>query len=115
MAFSFSYVVGTRLTPLPSTQGSTDFYNLKNKAEGARRYGYVAYVEQASNPLGEVAFRAVYQTTLNGVRYQSSKYSAFVATEAEARALLAKTIKGALKRYAKLATDPSSKIERREG
>jgi hypothetical protein len=93
---------------------STDFYNLKNKADGARRYGYVGKIIEDTNSMFEDRrFRSDYQTTLNGSRYQSSKHSNWVATEAEARALLAKTIAGALKRYAKLAKDPASKIEHR--
>lgn len=115
MTFSFHYTVGTKFALVDYQTGTTDFYNLKNKAEGARRYGYEGRIELATNPLGEVAYRAEYQTTLSGSRYQSRKASKWVATEAEARELLTKTIAGALKRYAKLATDPRSKIERREG
>jgi hypothetical protein len=109
----FRYVTGTKIITVSTETSSTDFYNLKNKADGARRYGYRLQVLQYSNPDGATAFAAEYQTLLNGDRYQSSKRSAFVATEAEARALLAKTITGALKRYAKLAQDPASRIEHR--
>lgn len=113
MATNFRYTHGTEFTSLHTETVSTDFYNLKNKAEGARRYGYVGEIEKATNPEGDVAFRAEYQTTLNGSRYQSSKRSNWFATETEARVALAKTVAGAMKRYAKLATDPASKIEHR--
>lgn len=103
----------TDFVSLRETTASFDFYNLKNKADGARRYGYRGQVERAFNPDGTEAFRAIYQTTLNGQRYQSNKRSNWFATEAEACRALLKTVDGAMKRYAKLATDPSSKIERR--
>jgi hypothetical protein len=92
---------------------STDFYNLKNKAAGARRYGYVAKLIKYTESTGKVTFRGDYQTTLNGSRYQSSKHSNWFATVAEARTALDKTILGAMKRYAKLSQDPASKIEHR--
>jgi hypothetical protein len=109
----FSYTSKTETETVFSEAISTDFFNLKNKVDGARRYGYANRVVKFDNQNGEVAFRAEVQTTLNGSRYQSSKYGEFVATEAEARAALTKTVAGALKRYAKLATDPKSKIEHR--
>jgi hypothetical protein len=113
MTCTFRYVSGTKFETLDTITAQTDFYNLKNKAEGARRYGYTAKTMKGTDPTGAVAFYAEFQTTLNGSSYQSPKRSAFVATEAEARALLAKTIAGAQKRYAKLALDPASKIEQR--
>ena len=109
---AFSWTNKTTTGTVFSETISTDFYNLKNKADGARRYGYANKIVKFVNPDG-FAFRTEVQTTLNGSRYQSSKYGAFVATEAEARVALTKTIAGALKRYAKLATDPASKIEHR--
>jgi hypothetical protein len=110
----FRYTTKTEITTVQiDSTGSTDFYNLKNRAEGARRYGYQTIIRKYVNEDGATAFAAEYQTLLNGARYQSSKRSAFVSTEAEARALLAKTIAGAMKRYAKLATNPASKIEHR--
>lgn len=113
-SFSFAYTSGTKFETLARETAATDFYNLKNKAEGARQYGYSFTIDRATNNVGQVAYRGEYQTTLNGSRYQSSKYGAWVATEAEARALMAKTIAGALKRYAKLAQDPAKNgVERR--
>jgi len=113
MTFSFSYTSGTTLETVQSTTIQTMFFNLKNKAAGARRYGFVARVVKATNPLGEVAFRSDYQTTLDGSRYQSSKYGNWMATEAEAAAALAKTTVSAMNRYARLAQDPANRIERR--
>jgi hypothetical protein len=109
----FSYTGQTSFKTLRAETHQTAYYNLKNKAEGARQYGYRGQIEQASNPDGTVAFRAIYRTTLNGAGYQSAKASKWVATEDEARNLLAKTIVGALKRYDRLAQDPASKIEHR--
>jgi len=96
--------------PLSAT---TEFVNLKNKAEGVRRYGYTTSVSQVTNTDGRSAFRGEYQTTLNGMRYQSGKYTDWYTTADEVEAHLAKTIKGALKRYEKLAQDPASRIEKR--
>lgn len=110
---AFNYTTGTKSEAVFAETVTTDFVNLKNKAEGARRYGYRAEVQRWTNPEGQVAFVSYYQTTLNGAAYQSSKRGDFLATEADALAALKKTIAGALKRYAKLATDPASKIERR--
>lgn len=111
---SFTYTHGTTRTPTDYNLAvQTDFYNFKNKAAGGRRYGYYARVIRYANLQGEVAYRGSYQTLLDGSRYQSSKDTAFVATEAEAIALLDKMIAGAMKRYAKLALDPANKIERR--
>jgi hypothetical protein len=109
----FAYTSQTTFKTLRTETHATPFYNLKNKAEGARQYGYRGQIEQASNPDGTTAFRAIYRTTLNDAGYQSAKASSWVATEDEARNLLAKTIVNALKRYAKLAQDPASKIEHR--
>lgn len=109
----FSWTSKTTQTPISTDTIETDFYNLKNKVEGARRYGYSNRIARFENDFGSTAYRFELQTTLNGQRYQSSKYGEFVASEAEARAALAKTIAGALKRYAKLATDPANKIEHR--
>lgn len=113
MTHSFRYTHTTTFTIVYQEANETDFYNFKNRAEGGRRYGYKASVVKAANPDGSTAFRTEFQTTLNGSRYQSSKHGNWVATEAEARAALAKTIAGAQKRYAKLAQDPASKIEYR--
>ena len=113
MTFAFRYTYGTKFEIIDTVFANLDFYNLSNRATGPRRYGYTAHIVRAVNPEGEVAFRAQYQTTLDGVRYQSSKYSRWAATGAEAHDLLAKTIVGAHKRYAKLALDPASRIERR--
>ena len=111
MTFTFSYA-NTKFETLDTLSAQTGFFNMKNKLAGPRAYGYVAYITRATNGDGVVAFRADYQTTLDGARYQSSKHSDWVATEDEARGLLAKTIAGALKRYARLALDPTSRIER---
>jgi hypothetical protein len=106
----------------------TDFYNTKSKAAGARRIGYrvsVVRTDMIETPEGErncwlfdrpelTLYRAEFQTTLDGARYQSSKHSDYFATEGEARAALDKTIAGASKRYAKLAAEPlKNKIEKR--
>lgn len=91
----------------------TDYFNLKNKAEGARRYGYRNEVSKYTNGAGEVAYRFELQTTLDGSRYQSSKYGDWCPTQEAAEAALKKSVAGALKRYAKLAQDPASKIEHR--
>jgi hypothetical protein len=110
---TFHYTNGTTQTVVSTETASTDFFNLKNRAAGARRYGYRASIVRYTNPEGEVAFCSEYQTLLDGERYQSSKYGAFVETIAEARTMLDKTILGAMKRYAKLAQNPTSKIERK--
>lgn len=99
-------VVGTEIL-------TTDFYNLKNRAEGARRYGYRNQIIRFENGEGQIAYRFDLQTTLNGSPYQSGKDGQFVATEGEARDALLKAVIGALKRYTKLAKDPSSGIEYR--
>jgi hypothetical protein len=112
MTINFSYVSGTKNSVIASETTQIDFVNLKNRAEGARRYGYILEIVRYENPEGQVAFLADYQTTLNGSRYQSSKHSAWMATEDEALAAGRKTVAGALKRYAKLAQDPASKIEK---
>jgi hypothetical protein len=112
MTIEFSYGSGTKTSIISTESAQTDFVNLKNKAEGARRYGYTLSVVRYENPQGQVAFIADYQTTLNGSRYQSSKRGAWMATEEEALAAGRKTVAGALKRYAKLAQDPASKIEK---
>jgi hypothetical protein len=91
----------------------TDFANLKSKAEGVRRMGYSLTVTKFTTAADVVLFRGEYQTTLNGSRYQSCKDTDYYTTEAEVNAHLSKTVAGALKRYAKLATDPASKIEKR--
>lgn len=93
---------------------TTSFFNLKNKAEGARQYGYWTVIQKFEGAGGEVAYRGVYQTTLNGKSYQSWKYSEWFETEAEVKAALAKTVKGALKRYEKLAAEGKSKVEKKE-
>lgn len=110
---TFSRTSKTNYEHVCTERGDTDFFNLKNKAEGARRYGWKFDIVKFSNPDGSFAFRAEYQTTLNGHRYQSSKYGKFVASVDEARAAGLKTVAGATKRYAKLALDPSNKIEHR--
>ena len=111
---NFHWTEGTTRTIVGNSEiVDTDFYNLKNKAEGPRRYGYRNQIIRFENRDGQVAYRFDLQATLNGARYQSGKDGPFVATEAEARAGLAKAMAGSLKRYAKLATDPSSRIERR--
>ncbi len=96
---------------LSNVSATTDFYNLKNKAEGARRYGYQVWVTKFTTEAGVVVFKGWYQTTLNGAHYQSGKDTDCYTTEAEVRAHLEKTVAGAMKRYAKLALDPASKIE----
>lgn len=113
MNVSFNYTHGTKVSTAAETIATTDFVNLKNKAEGARRYGYIARVQRYENVEGAVVFATYYQTTLNGAAYQSSKRGDWVATQEEAAAALTKTVAGALKRYAKLSNDPASKIERR--
>lgn len=110
---NFRWTHPTTRTVVHTEAQTTDFYNLKSKAAGARRIGYANRVEKFVNADGEIAFRAEFQTTLNGERYQSSKGGAWRATEAEAVADLKKTLAGALKRYTKLAQDPDSKIEHR--
>lgn len=98
-----------------SVSQTTQFVNLKNKADGARRYGFRCEVYKHTDVDGLTFFRAVFNTTLTAGNvcrdYQSAKYGEMVATEQEALDGLAKTVKGALKRYAKLATNPASKIE----
>jgi hypothetical protein len=107
---AFHYTSGTKFETVATETRLSGYCNLKNKAEGARRYGFQLKVVKATNPAGDVAFRGEFQTTLNGVRYQSSKYSDWVATEEDATVGLRKTMNGALKRYAKLAQNPASKI-----
>lgn len=110
MTFSFNLYVGTGhnygLDEVYAEAVLTDFYNLKNKTDGARRIGFRNRVVKGTNANGEVAFRSEFQTTLNGARYQSSKYGEWRATEDEARGDLAKTTLGATKRYQKLSADP---------
>lgn len=91
----------------------TGFFNLKNKADGARRIGYTVTITKFTNAAEQVLFRGEYQTTLNGSRYQSGKDSDYYDTQREVELVLAKTAAGALKRYAKLAQDPANKIEAR--
>ncbi|MGY3278143.1 hypothetical protein [Bradyrhizobium sp. S3.7.6] len=92
----------------------TEYFNLKSKAEVARRIGYSNQVVKYTNAQGEIAYRAELQTTLNGSRYQSSKYGVWRATAEECKADLKKTVASATKRYAKLALDPAkNKIEHR--
>lgn len=110
---NFRYTSGTTQTIVSSETAQMDFYNLKNRASGARRYGYRASIVKYTNPEGQTAFCSDYQTLLDGQRYQSSKRGAFVETIAEARTMLDKTVLGAMKRYAKLAQDPTNKIEQR--
>lgn len=109
----FNYTMGTKFETVATETFTTDFYNLKNKKDGARRYGFTAKVVRASNPEGQIAFRSEFQTTLNGYRYQSSKYGDWAATEQAAKDAIVKTVKGALKRYERLATDPRNLIEKR--
>lgn len=110
----FTWTHGTTRTVVGDVERiQTDFYNLKSKAAGARRYGYTNRIIKFENPEGEVGYRYDLQATLDGQRYQSGKDGEWRATEAEARADLAKALAGSLKRYAKLALDPNSKIERR--
>lgn len=89
---------------------ATDFVNLKNKATGARRYGYKNTITKYELD-GEATFQVELQTTLDGARYQSSKRSEF-PSEHDARLGLTKTVGNALKRYAKLAADPASGVAR---
>jgi hypothetical protein len=95
---------------IKSVPCTTDFYNLKNKADGARRIGYVFSVAKITLMDDTVIFRGRYQTTLDGQRYQSSKDTYYFTTESEVMDSLNKTIDGAMKRYAKLALDPKNKI-----
>lgn len=115
MTTTFDYDLGSTSSclGLHDRTAQTDFYNLKNKALGARRYGINTQVRIYTNSRGEQAYRGEFQTLLDGDPYQSSKYSAWFTTEAEAIAALEKTAAGALKRYAKLALDPKNKIEYR--
>jgi hypothetical protein len=110
---NFRYTHETTRNVTFSADVLTDYYNLKNKSVGARRYGYRLSVVRFANPDGETMYRSDFQTLLDGQRYQSSKHGAFVATEAEARAALEKTVVSATKRYAKLAQDAASKVEHR--
>lgn len=110
---NFSWTGKTERATVHTEAGQTSFYNLKNKAEGARRYGYVGKIVKFTNPGEAAVFRTEYQTTLNGSHYQSPKFGSFIETEAQAKAMLAKTIAGAMKRYAKLATQAGSKIEQK--
>lgn len=111
---SFNYVSGTTREAVATVHHELDFYNLKNKAEGARRYGMSYTIVKYSNPEGQVAFVGEFQTTLNGRAYQSSKRSNWFATPDEAQTALVKTGEGAQKRYAKLAKDPAkSGVEHR--
>jgi hypothetical protein len=89
---------------------TTDFYNLKSKAAGARRIGFIGSIV-ASDEVAQ--FRANFQTTLDGVRYQSSKPGRWVDSKDAALADLKRTIAGAIKRYHRLAQDPASRIEYR--
>lgn len=97
----------------PSDRIETPYVNLKNRAEGPRRIGFANSVVAFVLTDGRTIYRAEFQTTLNGVRYQSAKDGAWRNTREEAIADLAKTVAGALKRYAKLALDPANKIEAR--
>lgn len=99
---------------LSTTQEETNFANLKSKAEGVRRIGYRLTVTKFTTEDGREFFRGEYQTTLNGDRYQSGKDTDYYTTADEVTVHLTKTVKGALKRYAKLAESPAvSKIEKR--
>jgi hypothetical protein len=83
---------------------------LKSKAAGARRIGFIGSIV-ASDEVAQ--FRANFQTTLDGVRYQSSKPGRWVDSKDAALADLKRTIAGAIKRYHRLAQDPASRIEYR--
>jgi hypothetical protein len=109
----FRWAKETVKTEVLKEVAKTSFFNLKSKAEGARQIGYQVLITKFVGAAGEVVFEVEYQTTLAGERYQSSKRT-FYATEAEAKAGMAKTVKGALKRYEKLAAEGKSKIEKRE-
>lgn len=109
----FNWTANTTREVVTKIISTTDFFNLKNKVDGARRYGYSNQVVKFTNNEGVVAYRGELQTTLDGRHYQSSKYGEFVATEAEAVAALEKSVAGAIKRYAKLAQNPANKIEHR--
>jgi hypothetical protein len=97
------------MTIIASETVVTDFYNLKNKATGARRYGFIgrSVYEEGHG------YRSDFQTTLDGARYQSSKWTGWFQTASDAEASLKRTIAGAIKRYHRLAQDPASKIEYR--
>jgi hypothetical protein len=98
------------------------FYNLKNKAEGPRRYAFRSTVVKYTNDAGQVAFSGEMQALLNGSRYQSGKdvlisceggKTRYCSDEQYVREALGLMIAGSLKRYAKLAQDPANKIEAR--
>jgi hypothetical protein len=101
------------MTIIATETVALDFWNLKNKAAGPRRYGFIGTVGYSNHAGYRVGFYASYQTTLDGARYQSSKRTMGFATAAEAEAALKRTIAGAIKRYHRLAQDPASKIEYR--
>lgn len=110
----FNYTHGTKREVIASETIETDFYNLKNKADGARRYGFTLTVLRFSNLEGQIAFVGEMQATLNGSRYQSSKDVRWLATADDAMAAARKMVAGSLKRYERLAADPvKNKIEKR--
>lgn len=113
MSIAFKWTPGTQRSIVSREVRTSDFYNLKSKAAGARRYSFALEVERFENNEGQIAFRSVFQTLLNGYRYQSSKWpDYFEVNEEDAKAALEKTIAGALKRYGKLAADPvRNKVE----
>jgi|KBSMisStandDraft_5_1062788.scaffolds.fasta_scaffold2094522_2 hypothetical protein len=101
------------MTIIASETVVTDFWNLKNKATGPRRYGFIGTISHDDREGYRAGYCATYQTTLDGERYQSSKSTCGFATAAEAEASLKRTIAGAIKRYHRLAQDPASRIEYR--
>jgi hypothetical protein len=101
------------MTIIASETVVTDFWNLKNKATGPRRYGFIGTISHDDREGYHAGYCATYQTTLDGERYQSPKSTCGFATAAAAEASLKRTIAGAIKRYHRLAQDPASKIEYR--
>jgi hypothetical protein len=102
----------------------TNFFNLKNKAEGARRYDFRLTITKYSNDAGQVAFHGEMQALLNGSRYQSGKdvlavcddgrgKTRYCADEAFVRESLGKMLATSLKAYERKARDPANKIEKR--
>lgn len=110
----FDYTHGTERKLVLSETVETNFYNLKNKATGPRRYGYWIRAIRFTNPDGRTAFEAELQATLDGQPYQASKQSRWYSTAEEAMFVARDMVKGSMKRYARLAADPAkNKIEHR--
>ncbi len=111
---SFNWTNSTKRTDGEVIVEQSNYYNLKNKAEGPRRIAFAIRVVSYDNGEGQVAYEGWVQTTLGGSPYQSRKYTAKFDNAQEAHDDALRMVRAALKRYAKLAQSPGlSKIEAR--